>query len=69
MSYCRSYDCYYNCCDYWGDCPFYSSQCYYYYDSTITGGAIAGIVVGVFILLVFAGLAVYCCCQRYRERR
>ena len=68
MSYCKSYNCYYDCCDYWGDCPYYSSSCYYYYDYTLNGGAIAGIIIGSLFLCFLVFLIIFFC-RRCQQRR
>lgn len=65
---CRDYNCYWNCCNYYGYCPTYSRDCYYYYsDPAITAGAIIGIVLGI-IVFIFIIVLIIWCCRRYRER-
>ena len=74
---CYDNNCVKDCCNYYGYCPedyssiYYGSEyteCHYYYsDTTMNGGSIAGIVVGiacfVFIFVVIL-LAVRRCFQR-----
>ena len=73
-AYCNYYsqNCNYNCCDVYGYCPAYSSNCYFYYynnDSAavLTTGAIIGLVVGIVCLIGLIVLVVFLC-RRCRQR-
>jgi hypothetical protein len=67
--YCPSYsqNCYHDCCDYYGNCPIFASDCYNYYHNRITAGTIIGIVIGILFFITFIILIVYFC-RRFRER-
>lgn len=66
--YCNYYsqNCSYGCCDSMGMCPFYRSDCYYYYNSGIelSSGAKAGVAVGVVLFFVGLGILIYFCCRK-----
>ena len=66
---CKDYNCIHECCDYFGNCPTYSSSCYYYYDKTaVTVGLIIGIVfISVCVLICIIALII-CCYRRRRQR-
>jgi len=64
---CYYYNCKFNCCDYYGYCPSYSYNCYYYYNNSLSAGAIVGLVIGIICFIVFVALLVYLC-RRCRER-
>lgn len=70
-SYCDSWsqNCSYRCCDRYGSCPYYSSDCYYNYSTSsytldLSSGAKAGIAVGVVLFFVGLGLLIYFCRRR-----
>lgn len=64
---CYSNSCIHNCCNYWGDCPTYSYDCYYYYRSNT--GTIIGAVIGSVLAVVFiVAIACYCYRKRQQER-
>ena len=78
-SYCDAYsqNCAKNCCDVYRQCPYYYSDCYSYYSSTstttttalvsLTGGAAAGVAVGVIVFFVGIGLLIYFCCRKRNQ--
>ena len=71
---CYDYNCYYDCCNYYGYCPEYYSysyssyynQCYYYYNSNNAGtisGATIGAVIAVIVIII-----IICYCYRKRQQ-
>ena len=65
---CLYTNCYYGCCDINGNCPSFSYDCYYYYEHTISAGAIVGIAVGAFLFIATFFIILYAC-RRWRRRR
>lgn len=71
-SFCNygAQSCSLGCCDRLGDCPYYSSDCYYWYSSgtrtviDLSSGAKAGVAVGVVVFVVLIGLAIWMCCRK-----
>lgn len=73
-AFCDAYsqNCSYRCCDRYGQCPYYSSDCYYYYNTNSSGvklspGATAGVAVGVILFFVGIGLLIYFCRRRQAQ--
>lgn len=68
-SNCYYQDCRHDCCNYNGNCPLYSSDCYYYYDSSSTS---YGWIIAVSVSIA-AGLIVFftilCICRCLRRKR
>lgn len=61
---CTFQNCFFNCCNFAGNCPAASSGCVYYYYNTSShnsGGTIAGAVVGAILgVIIIVVIAVYC---------
>lgn len=70
-------NCSMGCCTKYGSCPPNASVCYYYYSAetskptapTLSGGAIAGIVIGSITLIIIMAFAVYCACRACIRKR
>ena len=74
---CYDYNCYYNCCNYYGYCPeYYSSfsynsyytSCWYYYNNTNTGGIAGGVTAGIIVAIILVILFCYCYKQRQNQQ-
>lgn len=72
-SNCYRQDCYYNCCNSYGYCTSSYYDCYYYYNSStndnLSGGAVAGIVIGAIFFIFIVALTIYCirrCVRRHQ---
>jgi hypothetical protein len=67
-SNCVYQDCSLDCCDVYGYCPNFSSQCYYYYHDSLSAGAIIGIVFACLFILCCTGILGVILCRKCRRR-
>jgi hypothetical protein len=68
-------NCVTQCCDYLGNCPQTTSDCYFYYsnnnsssssDGGLSGGAITGIAIGGFVFILVVALLISFCLSKGR---